>query len=66
MISFVTLTFLNTNNFGIFVSSLALLYFALRIVLNPKMRVSVDILALVLLVGFIYYVSVQVLVVLGL
>jgi hypothetical protein len=65
MIAFVTLTFLNTNDFGLYVSSFAILYFALRLVFNPKIRISVDLLGFALLAFFLFYVGERVLAILG-
>jgi hypothetical protein len=65
MIAFVTLTFLNTNDFGLYVSSFAILYFTLRLVFNPKIRISVDLLGFALLAFFLFYVGERVLAILG-
>ena len=54
MIPFTVFTFLNTNDFALFFSSYTLEYFALRFVLNPKMRLRVDVLGLALLAVFVY------------
>lgn len=50
---------------GIYASSYTIIYFALRLILNPKIRLKVDILSLVLLGIFVYYVSERVLAILG-
>jgi hypothetical protein len=65
MAAFGILAFLNTNDIGIYVSSFAILYFALRLILNPKIRTQVDWLGLVLLALFVYYVGQRVLTILG-
>lgn len=65
MIPFTVFTFLNSTDLGVFVSSYTIMYFALRLILNPKMRLSVDILGLVLLVLFAYFVAVRVAGILG-
>lgn len=65
LIALTVFAFLNTNDLGIFVSSFAIIYFALRLILNPKIRTRVDVLGLVLLALFAYYVSVRVLSILG-
>ncbi|MDG6906021.1 MAG: hypothetical protein JRN20_09585 [Nitrososphaerota archaeon] len=65
MISFVVLTFLNTIDFGIYASSFTIIYFALRLILNPKIRISVDILSLILLAIFVYFVAERVIAILG-
>ena len=57
MISFTVLAFLNTTEIGIYASSFAIIYFAIRLILNPKIRISVDVLGLLLLVIFLLYVS---------
>jgi hypothetical protein len=54
MVPFTVLSFLNTNDFGLFFSAYTLEYFALRFVLNPKMRFRVDVLGLALLALFVY------------
>ena len=62
---FVFFTFLNTNDIGIYVSSYAIVYFALRLTLNPKLRLKVDLLGLLLLALFLYFIALRVLGVLG-
>lgn len=64
LVPFTVFTFLNTNDLGVFVSSYAIVYFALRLILNPKMRLKVDVLGLILLVLFIYFVAQRVLAIL--
>jgi hypothetical protein len=63
--SFVILTFLNTNDLGLYASSYTIIYFALRLIFNPKIRISVDVLSFALLAIFIFYVSQRVLSILG-
>jgi hypothetical protein len=63
---FVVFTFLNTNDIGIYVSSYTIVYFALRLTLNPQMRLKVDVLGLVLLALFVVFVAERVVSVLGL
>jgi len=65
MIPFVVFTFLNTTDIGIFVSAYTIEYFALRLILNPKLRLRVDALGLILLVLFLYFVAVRVASILG-
>ena len=65
MIAFTVLTFLNTVEIGIYASTYTIIYFALRLILNPKIKLKVDILSLVLLGIFVYYVSERVLAILG-
>ena len=62
---FVLFTFLNTNDIGIYVSSYTIVYFALRLTLNPKIRLKVDVLGLLLLALFLYFVAQQVIAVRG-
>ncbi len=57
MASFTVLSFLNTLQIGIYASSYTIIYFALRLVLNPKIKLKVDILSLLLLAIFLFYVS---------
>lgn len=61
MIPFVVLTFFNSNDLGLFVISYTIIYFALRLTMNPKMRLRVDVLGFILLALFILYVSQRVL-----
>jgi hypothetical protein len=61
MVPFTVFTFLNTNDIGIFVSSYTILYLALRLVLNPKMRLKLDVLGFILLALFAYFVAERVL-----
>ena len=61
MVPFIFLTSIKVNDFGVFVSSYTMVYFALRIVFNPKLRLRVDVLGLFLLVAFALLVAQQVL-----
>lgn len=61
MVPFLFLTSINVNDFGVFLSSYTMVYFALRIVFNPKLRLRVDVLGLLLLVAFALLVAQQVL-----
>jgi hypothetical protein len=54
---FTVFTFLNANNIGTYVSAYAIVYFALRVALNPKLRLKVDILGLLLLALFAYFIA---------
>ena len=65
LLALTVLAFLNTNDLGVYVSSFAIIYFALRLIFNPKPRTRLDILGLVLLVFFAYYVAERVLSILG-
>jgi len=65
MIPFAVFTFLNTTDLGIFVSAYTIEYFALRLIMNPKLRLKVDLLGLILLALFIYFVSIRVASILG-
>jgi len=61
MVSFVFLTSINVNDLGIFVIAYTIVYFALRIVFNPKLRLKVDVLGILLLVAFALLVAQRVL-----
>ena len=65
MIPFTVFAFLNTTDIGIFVSSYTIEYFALRLIMNPKLRLKVDVLGLILLALFIYFVALRVASILG-
>ena len=65
MIPFTVFTFLNTTDPGIYVSSYTIEYFALRLILNPRLKGKVDVLGLVLLVLFVYFVFIRVASILG-
>ena len=65
MVPFTVFTLLNTNDVGIFVSAYTIEYFAMRLILNPKMRVGVDVLGLILLALFVYFVALRVASILG-
>jgi hypothetical protein len=65
MIPFTVFTFLNTDDLGVFVSAYTIEYFALRLIMNPKLRVKVDVLGLVLLALFAYFVALRVAGILG-
>lgn len=65
MIPFVVFTFLNTTDVGIFVSAYTIEYFALRLIFNPRLRWKVDVLGMILLVLFVYFVVLRVASILG-
>ena len=65
IIPFAVFTFLNTTDLGIFVSAYTIEYFALRLIMNPKLRLKVDLLGLILLALFIYFVAIRVASILG-
>jgi hypothetical protein len=65
MIPLTIFTFLNTGDLGIFVSAYTIEYFALRLMMNPKLRLRVDVLGLLLLGLFVYFVAVRVASILG-
>ena len=65
MIPFTVFAFLNTTDFGLFVSAYTIEYFALRLIMNPKLRLKVDVLGLILLVLFVYFVALRVAGILG-
>jgi hypothetical protein len=62
---FTLFTFLNTNDIGVYLSSYTIVYFALRLTLNPRIRLKVDVLGLVLLALFVYFVAQRVIGVVG-
>jgi hypothetical protein len=64
-IPFTVFTFLNTTDIGLYASSYAILYFALRLILNPKLRTKVDYLGLILLAIFATYLIEKFLMALG-
>jgi hypothetical protein len=55
MVPFVVFTFLDANDISIYASSYAILYFALKLMMNPKMKLRVDILGIVLFALFAYF-----------
>ena len=57
MIPFLVFTFLNANDLGLYVSAYTILYLAMRLILNPKMRLKIDLIGIILLVLFVYYIS---------
>jgi hypothetical protein len=65
MVPFTVFTFLNTTDLGVFVSGYTILYFALRLIMNPKLRLKVDVLGFVLLVLFAYFIALRVAGILG-
>ena len=65
MIPLTVFTFLNTADFGIFVSAYTIEYFALRLIMNPKLRLKVDLLGRVLHALFLNFVAVRVAGILG-
>jgi len=65
MVPFTVFTFLNTTDIGIFVSAYTIEYFALRLIMNPKLRLKVDALGLILLALFLYFVVMRVANILG-
>jgi hypothetical protein len=64
MIPLSVFTLLNVTDIGIFASSFVIIYFVLRLVLNPRIRTRVDYLSLVLLGIFVYFVSERVIAIL--
>jgi hypothetical protein len=65
MVPFTVFTFLGTTDLGIFVSAYTIEYFALRLIMNPKIRLKVDVLGLLLLALFVYFVALRVASILG-
>lgn len=65
LLPFTFFTFLNTNDIGIFVNSYTIVYFTLRLILNPKIRLKVDVLGLILLLLFAFFFVQQILAALG-
>lgn len=65
MVPFTVFTFLNTADLGVFVSAYTIEYFALRLIMNPKLRLKVDLLGLILLALFVYFVAIRVSGILG-
>lgn len=65
MIPFTVFTFLNTTDLGIYISGYAIEYFGLRLIINPKLRLKIDVLGLALLVLFVYFVASRVVSILG-
>jgi hypothetical protein len=65
MIPFTVFTFLNTTDIGIFASAYTIEYFALRLIMNPRLRLKVDVLGLILLALFLYFVTLRVASILG-
>lgn len=51
---------LNQDSLGVYVSSIAVAYFALRLTLNPSFRLRFDVLGLILLAFFVYFVTLRV------
>ena len=65
MIPYVVLTSLRVDDLGIYVSCYAVVYFVFRLVLNPRLRVKVDVLGLLLLAGLVFFFAQRVLGFLG-
>lgn len=57
MIPFTTLTLLNSNDIGLFTSSFIIVYFVLRLALNPRMKTKFDFLSFALLLIFVVFVA---------
>jgi hypothetical protein len=57
MSTFSIFTFLNTNDIGLYVSSITIVYFSLRLIMNPKLRTRIDYLGIALLALFVYYIA---------
>jgi hypothetical protein len=60
MVPFTVLTFLNTTDIGVYISGYTIAYFGLRLTMNPKLRLRVDVLGLMLLAFLIYFVALRV------
>jgi hypothetical protein len=65
MVPFTVFTFLNTTDLGIYVSAYTIEYFALRLIMNPRLRLKFDALGLMLLALFVYFVALRVSGILG-
>jgi hypothetical protein len=65
LVPFTVFTFLNSDDLGVFVSSYVIVYFALRLILSPRLRLRVDVLGLALLGLFIYFAALRVYSLLG-
>ena len=57
MVPFVFLSSINVDDLGVFMGSYTMVYFALRIVFKPRLRLKVDVLGLLLLVAFVILVA---------
>jgi len=57
MVPFVVLTSLGVNDLGFYVSSYFFIYLAMRLVLDPKPKLGVDILGVVLFAGFAFFIA---------
>jgi hypothetical protein len=55
MATSILFTLLDSSDLGLFVSAYAIEYFAIRLILNPKMRFKVDLLGLALLILFVVF-----------
>lgn len=64
-VPFTALTFLNTSDVGVYISAYSIEYFALRLAMNPKLRLRVDLLGLVLLALFVYFVASRIAYIMG-
>ncbi|HKW05700.1 MAG TPA: hypothetical protein VJN71_10405 [Nitrososphaerales archaeon] len=53
-------TLLNVNDIGLYVSAIVIIYFVLRLLMNPKIRTRIDYLSFILLLLFAYFISEQV------
>jgi hypothetical protein len=60
MVPFTVFTFLNTDDLGVYVSAYTIVYFAMRLIMNPKLRFRVDVLGLALLALFVWFVALRV------
>ncbi len=60
MVPFTVFAFLNVNDGGLYVTGYTIVYFALRLTMNPKLRFRVDVLGLALLALFVWFVALRV------
>ena len=65
LIPFTVLSLLNSSDLGLFAIAFIIIYFVLRLVLNPKTKFRVDFLSLVLLVIFVYLIEQHIVPILG-
>jgi len=65
MVPFTVFTFLNVTDLGVFASAYTIEYFALRLIMNPKLSLKFDALGLILLAPLVYFVALRVAGILG-
>jgi len=65
MAAFALFTVLNTSDLGVSISAYTTEYFVLKSIMQPKMRLKIDLIGLILLVLFVLVIALKAVAILG-